>query len=80
MAGKYKELDMSGLKLSKTRDYAVYLALKSSGQGKGEKVLPSPVHPLLPPMLFLILHVGKKMWVISSNTVFPKTKNILHLF
>ena len=38
MAGKYKELDMSGLKLSKTRDYAVYLALKSSGQGIGEKV------------------------------------------
>ena len=66
MAGKDKELDMSGLKLSKTRDYAVYLALKSSGQGKGEKVLaPPPVHPLLPPMLFLILHVGKKMWVIS---------------
>ena len=45
MDGKYKELDMSGLKLSKTRDYAVYLALKSSGQGKGEKVLATPPHP-----------------------------------
>ena len=45
MAGKDKELDMSGLKLSKTRDYAVYLALKSSGQGKGEKVLAPPRAP-----------------------------------
>ena len=44
MAGKYKEMDMSGFKLSKTRDYAVYLALKSSGQGKGEKVS-APPHP-----------------------------------
>ena len=42
MDGKYKELDMSGLKLSKTQDYAVYLALKSSGQGKGEKVSAPP--------------------------------------
>ena len=69
MDGKYKELDMSGLKLSKTRDYAVYLALKSSGQGKGEKVsAPSP--PLLRLMLFLILHVEKKIWVISFYTAF----------
>ena len=36
--GRYKEFNMTGLKLSKARDFAIFLALKSSGQGIGEQV------------------------------------------
>ncbi|XP_023347923.1 uncharacterized protein LOC111716674 isoform X2 [Eurytemora carolleeae] len=35
--GRYKEFNMTGLKLSKARDFAIFLALKSSGQGIGEQ-------------------------------------------
>ena len=39
-AGKYKTMDMSELNMTNERDYAAYLALMSSGQGKnGDKAL-----------------------------------------
>ena len=36
--GKYKDYDMSTLNITLVRDYSLYLALKSSGQGIGEEV------------------------------------------
>ena len=36
-AGKYKTMDMSELNMTNERDYAAYLALMSSGQGKNNK-------------------------------------------
>jgi hypothetical protein len=39
MAGKYKDYDMKPLNLTIVRDYSLYLALKSAGQGIGEKVI-----------------------------------------
>lgn len=37
--GKYKDLDMKDLKLETARDYAMFIALKSAGQGVGEQAL-----------------------------------------
>jgi len=36
--GKYKDFDMTNLNLTIVRDYSLYLALKSAGQGVGEQV------------------------------------------
>ena len=33
--GQYKDLDMSNLDLTEAEDFATYMALRSSGQGKG---------------------------------------------
>ena len=38
MAGQYKDFDMTGLNLTIVRDYSLYLALRSAGQGVGEQV------------------------------------------
>ena len=34
MAGHYKDLDLSEMDMTNERDYAAYMALVSSGQGK----------------------------------------------
>jgi hypothetical protein len=38
MKGNYKDFDMTNLNLTIVRDYSLYMALKSAGQGVGEKV------------------------------------------
>ncbi len=38
MKGNYKDFDMTNLNLTIVRDYSLYMALKSAGQGIGEKV------------------------------------------
>ena len=38
LRGEYKEMDMSDLNLEVTKEYALYIALRSSGQGKNKEV------------------------------------------
>ena len=39
MAGHYKDLDLSEMDMTNERDYAAYMALVSSGQGKNHEMM-----------------------------------------
>ena len=39
MAGHYKDLDLSEMDMTNERDYAAYMALVSSGQGRNSEMM-----------------------------------------
>ncbi len=59
MKGNYKDFDMTNLNLTIVRDYSLYMALKSAGQGVGEKVR---IHASSC-LLFIALKSAGKAWV-----------------